>query len=971
MTAILKERLSRWLDRRSADLAALGVIGLFFFICFGSYIWNGQYLIGGDVFFYTHPLRSVAWEMIRSGSLPLWTPHVMSGYPLLAMAQLGLAYPLTWGYLVLPHQVAEQIYVLAPFLLAPSFTYAYLRELGRSHMAALLAALSFGYGGLMTNTYGMNAVPTNALMWLPLLLIVVERARQRRLIPCLISATLIYSLSVLTGHGQSFMQVGVLALAYALFVSFSCTSKVLGETVSRERRPLRWARWRPVFVTAGAMVFSAGLAAFQILETMRAAYNSIRSYISYEFFSAGGFTPTEALRSFLVPLVHYTEVTTYQAPFIVLLASTSVALGIRRQPIPDRRVYFWLVVAIGAWILLLGGNSPLYRVLYHVPIFNQFRRPSRYAFEWTFAISVLAAYGWDAANALIGARTKVTKKRLKIHTWTSAFALLICTALAWGWWRAVLHSAGEAYYLRWKFAFTILTTLVVVYAGLFLMPTWRNRVTAIALLLVCLVEPFILIKHWWPGTAKTSARLVTPASTTSWLLRFPQTEHRVYVRVNGADEESSTRPRFDALDRTALFGLHNVGGYEPLFLERYSRALGGVDFDGINPRPGFAATNQLLDSRSHVLDLLNTSFVVVWPNLQITPETDVVVHGGVPFAGRDLRIDLKPGEIVSVGGGGAMGNTIMVVTSLANSTTLAQGTAVARLRIYTTKGHIIERELLAGVDTSEWAHERPDVRSGIKHELSPVFDSRPGDTNNTFVALRYIARVPLGESVAVDRIAVVNISQSASLAFWKATVYGDSIDGQATPLINEPDATQIDATRWQSEKDFDGVRVLRNKRALPRAWLVAEVKAVNGEEALHQIQGDTEREFDPRRTALLEVPPNELPVLSGGLMNTDSTARIITYEPSRLIIETKAPTASVLVLSEIFYPGWEATVDGQSSRIFPADFLLRGVALSAGPHRVEMRYTAPAGRVGVLISISTILLLTILIVFERARRHDA
>ena len=50
---------------------------------FGWAVFRGKYFVGGDVFFYTYPMRSVAWEMIREGRLPLWTPHVLSGYPLL------------------------------------------------------------------------------------------------------------------------------------------------------------------------------------------------------------------------------------------------------------------------------------------------------------------------------------------------------------------------------------------------------------------------------------------------------------------------------------------------------------------------------------------------------------------------------------------------------------------------------------------------------------------------------------------------------------------------------------------------------------------------------------------------------------------------------------------------------------------------------------------------------------------------
>src|SRR5580765_313398 len=125
-----------WWRKRRMDLAAVTAFVVAFCAAFGWAIFRGKFLIGGDVFFYTYPMRAVAWSMIRHGELPLWTPLVFSGFPLLAMVQLGLAYPLTWTHLFLPDHWAEEIYVLAPFVLSPVFTYAYAREIGRSRLAA-------------------------------------------------------------------------------------------------------------------------------------------------------------------------------------------------------------------------------------------------------------------------------------------------------------------------------------------------------------------------------------------------------------------------------------------------------------------------------------------------------------------------------------------------------------------------------------------------------------------------------------------------------------------------------------------------------------------------------------------------------------------------------------------------------------------------------------------------------------------
>ena len=121
-----------------AEAAPIAVIVAFFIAFFWPAIFSGMCFVSGDALVYSYPMREVAWKMIRDGALPLWTPHILSGYPLLAMTQLGIGYPLTWGYLFLPGHIAEEVYVLAPYLLAPAFIYAYLRTVNCSRLGSLL-----------------------------------------------------------------------------------------------------------------------------------------------------------------------------------------------------------------------------------------------------------------------------------------------------------------------------------------------------------------------------------------------------------------------------------------------------------------------------------------------------------------------------------------------------------------------------------------------------------------------------------------------------------------------------------------------------------------------------------------------------------------------------------------------------------------------------------------------------------------
>ncbi|HEX8457745.1 MAG TPA: hypothetical protein VF656_10650, partial [Pyrinomonadaceae bacterium] len=98
-TTARRLRISR---ERGRDAFALLFNAAFFTLFFNQFLFGDKFIVGGDAFAYSYPLRTVGWEMIRNGQLPLWTPLVLSGYPLLSMSQLAFAYPLTWGYLFLP-----------------------------------------------------------------------------------------------------------------------------------------------------------------------------------------------------------------------------------------------------------------------------------------------------------------------------------------------------------------------------------------------------------------------------------------------------------------------------------------------------------------------------------------------------------------------------------------------------------------------------------------------------------------------------------------------------------------------------------------------------------------------------------------------------------------------------------------------------------------------------------------------------
>src|SRR5262249_1729505 len=302
----------------------------------------------------------------------------------------------------------------------------------------------------------------------------------------------------------------------------------------------------------------------------------------------------------------------------------------------------------------------------------------------------------------------------------------------------------------------------------------------------------------------------------------------------------------------------------------------------------------------------------------------------VRFSETDFPPQAQGGNSFTLDGKMSEGDTLHIVSALANAGAIRQGIAVAKVRVQTTDNLITEYELRAGIDSAEWAHERVDVRPIVNHSLAPTFDCRPGDNRNSFPACRYWARVPLGRTLRVKSVEMIKL---ADITVWKATLF-DPHTRRSTPLSvlteDGPQAWQNEK-RWQSVYDRQDVLILRNLDALPRAWLAPQAEEVNETEALRRIRGEADQPFDPLRTALLEIPPGErLPSLPGGLLAPEASVQSLTYKPNGLEIKTFADRPTILIVSQMNYPGWTATINGSPATIYTANYLLQAVALPAG-----------------------------------------
>ena len=169
------------------------------------------------------------------------------------------------------------------------------------------------------------------------------------------------------------------------------------------------------------------------------------------------------------------------------------------------------------------------------------------------------------------------------------------------------------------------------------------------------------------------------------------------------------------------------------------------------------------------------------------------------------------------------------------------------------------------------------------------------------------------------------------------------------PPESQPGLQQVLRTPYATVYEDDQAKVLENRGALPRAWIVHSARRVGSEEEALDLLSSGE--VDPKETALLEDdPPQEISQPEDPSVDQ---ASVTEYGANRIRLKTSTETPGLLVLSEVYYPAWKGYIDGQPAPIYATDQLLRSVAVPAGEHEVELRYESWTLRVGIAISLAS------------------
>ncbi|MFH1562063.1 MAG: YfhO family protein [Nitrospirota bacterium] len=160
------------------------------------------------------------------------------------------------------------------------------------------------------------------------------------------------------------------------------------------------------------------------------------------------------------------------------------------------------------------------------------------------------------------------------------------------------------------------------------------------------------------------------------------------------------------------------------------------------------------------------------------------------------------------------------------------------------------------------------------------------------------------------------------------------------------------------------IKIYWNTACLPRAFFVPKARIIKDRQRiLEEMKGV---DFDPRKEVILE---EKFEIRNSKFEIRNSKFEIIKYQPNKVIITASSPTDCFLFLSDTYYPGWRAFIDGKPTKIYRANYTFRAISFPKGTHTVEFRYLPLSFLVGVVGSGMTVVILIGLILIWRKRER--
>ena len=646
--------------------------------------------------------------------------------------------------------------------LAGAFTYAYARVLGIDRFPAMVSSIAFVFSGFMLAQFN-HWTFVDTVVWLPAILACVVRADQSGRVGWGALGGTALGVALLAGAPQFAM--------YNAFAVGGLALVLLGRRVSAGRS------WGGLALACLLVpVVGLGLAAVQLLPVWSVATDSYRANLGFNWKAQGSLSPSAlfqlGLPAAIRPLTTWLDDETYFYPGILPAILAGFALTFRW----DWRVGFHATLGLGALLLALGDNLPLYRLAFDlVPGVALFRIPARILVLVNFSVAILAALG---AERLLGTRELSGLRRV----------LLWITALA-----AV--SAPAMYLLRLWSAAGVLDNAVAILADQYV------------ILLLVLVLALAAVA--WQARGDASG-LVRVAILAALVLDLVLGSLSLDGDKSHPDRESIRDRELAAFlaGRPALYRVGLDDRLEPPTIYRY--AISVVDGGSTFAPSRFLDVFFLAEANPRILDLLNVQYLVRVPKRAATdPDGALMLPPGAfrrltlqsPHLGRNLEVD----------------------SHLVGGREVPDGTVVATIHAIDDTGVSQAWPIRAGHETAEWTMDRPG--GTVSHGKPPVARSWPMREEG-FDGHSYRSTFTLPPAFRLAQLVVEREGTESWLEIDQVR-----LDGQA--LARETSFRRVRPDLFENETVLPRAFLVRRVRRVAPEGLLEQLKYVDpAEEAL-------------------------------------------------------------------------------------------------------------------------------------------
>ncbi|HYK91832.1 MAG TPA: YfhO family protein [Acidobacteriota bacterium] len=904
----------------SSDTRGRVPILLFLFTLFFYWrvLFGNRHGLPWDASDFFYPYLAFIHEELRHFHFPIWDPFVMSGFPIIGDPEAQIFYPFNWLMVLLhplsplPYKTVE-VMEISHFFLAGLFMYWLAKDFTKDDLSAMLGGVLFMSSGAMV-AHTQHYASVEAMAWYPLVFLLARRGLLEKNFYWTACAGLFMGMENLVGHLQHAVYLGLLLFLYFAY-----------EACAGPHRRRLWPHWIIHLTAVG--VFGAGLAFVQIIPTAQLGPQSIRTYLTFSDVTDGN-ELRFLLTLFLPNMFGGLSGVPYNGPgdpsvnYVFLTVPGCLLALVGLVAMARRRNFFWLGLILLTIELSLGRGGFLGTLVYRTPGLNMFRQMPIFFDLGNFALCLMAAIG---TQELLDRNSRKFYQR-----WYSAVVVGVLL---------VAFSLGLRYRLAdkvpgWHHMLLVLAASAVLFHAWF--RAWlRPRMAAVAMLMLMAFELCYYSRDKW-----FNFELNNPWTNLAYNYAGQRRESLEFLRSDRANDFRVAG--FDGSpwgsNGCNVWRLNGIFGWNPVMLRNYQDTIRQVIHTNDAAQP-YGSDHRI---ESSVIDLLGVKYLVVnAPSEEQMRLTESKKFEKV-FAEPNWRTIYRNKDFL------------------------------ARTWFYPRAYVMPDRAAVLATLNSHWFQARgtllfaaPDLPRGLLQHLEPLkVITLPADKVSAASAGRaendpdcasarpvYKYWEGTGNWLRFDLDAVPEPGRYLLLAEYVAAV------GAAPPVL-------------VAEVEQDGQPQSSGPIVLPRTagWRCKSTRSAElGEFGL--AAGAAKIKImhlkDPAvglfALRLVRLPDAGSGSLAPSTLEENSSAastlasfRDFDVQPSTYAFTADLKRDGFVLANEIYYPGWEASVDGQGTDILPADYAFRALALPAGSHRIVMSFHPPRLLVAGSISLLTL-----------------